>query len=501
MFLGCLGWAAVMLFFVSPDSFTHDMYYRWDSAWFFTCGKAWAEGLRPYVDFADSKGPLLWMIHAVAYWLSPYNYLGLFALSIGLYGVVFYLDYQIAYLFLKDKGLSWLVVMLLPLAYFNPWYHFEISAEDWCQPVISWTVYRLLKLLYTKDCRSQELLLTGWVLGFSLMWTLLIKFSLTVMLGVTACYGLWFLIRERIQLVKPLLGFVAGLLTLALPIGGYLLLTGTFAPFVQEYFVNTLQTVSSQSPLADYMHEWFRTLADAYYATLFGFSLLGGCLLGRRLGKDRLFLVIAFLGFYALGIHHNYHRHYMNCCLFFLIPFIIYMVDSYRERLLNTSPKCRRLMAGAVLLLVVVVNWTYTQGFIVPNLFFHHHADRQHYYTVGYYMSQVEKPRLLYYRYAERGFGTPVGALPSSKYWSTQTNPTREMLAGQDADIATGRADFVITYSKAEYDSLLTSSGYQRLYEFAPLALYSKHRVQAPPASFRVSSMDVLLKRNVFRKD
>ena len=54
--------AVVLLFIISPDSYTHDLYGRHDSAWFFMCGKAWMEGLTPYVDFADSKGPVLWLI-------------------------------------------------------------------------------------------------------------------------------------------------------------------------------------------------------------------------------------------------------------------------------------------------------------------------------------------------------------------------------------------------------------------------------------------------------
>jgi hypothetical protein len=48
-----------VLFFYSQDSYLYDLYNRVDSAWFFMCGKAWMNGMVPYVDFADSKGPLL----------------------------------------------------------------------------------------------------------------------------------------------------------------------------------------------------------------------------------------------------------------------------------------------------------------------------------------------------------------------------------------------------------------------------------------------------------
>ena len=67
IYLSLLLYSFLILFIVSPDSYTHDLYSRCDSAWFFMCGKAWMNGLVPYVDFADSKGPLLWLIYGVGY--------------------------------------------------------------------------------------------------------------------------------------------------------------------------------------------------------------------------------------------------------------------------------------------------------------------------------------------------------------------------------------------------------------------------------------------------
>lgn len=494
----CLLFSFLVLFLVSPDSYTHDMYYRWDSAWFFTCGKAWVEGLRPYIDFADSKGPVLWLIHALAYIISPYNYLGIFWLSVLLYGIVFYINYQIAYLFLNDKRLSWLVVIMLPLVYFNPWYHFEISAEDWCQPAISLVIYRIVKLIILKDYASKELKITGFVLGFGLIWTLLIKFSLTIMLGVADCYCLYYLIRERVNIVKPLLFFFIGILALSLSLGSYMYFMGVFNAFVTEYFINTMQTVSSANPVSDYIHEWFRTFADAYYMTLFTLCIIGGYLLGRKLGKDKYFFVISFLGFYSLAIHHNIHRHYVNCCLFFMVPIIIYLISVNQNRILMFYQRIVKIFIVPVLFFTTLVNWTYTEGYIVPNLFFVNQQDRTDYYTVAYYLSRIEKPKLLYYRFAERGYGTIAGALPASKYWSTQTDPTQEMLDIQHKDAMSGKADFIIAYKTSENDKLFSEIGYYKLYEFSGLTLYSKHNLKNPAPTIKVSNLDILLKRKVF---
>lgn len=330
----CIIWAFTILFFVSADSYTHDLYYRWDSSWFFTCGKAWVEGLHPYIDFADSKGPILWLINALAYILSPYNYLGVFWLSVISYALVFYIDYKIALLFLKKEKLSWIVVIILPIAYFNPWYHFETSAECWCQPFISLVIYRILRLIVLQNYCNKELCITGFILGIGVIWTFLIKFSITIMIGISECYCLYIIIREKGNFFKALSFWLLGVFFIAAPITLYLFQIGSLEAFITEYLINTMKTISSPNPIEIYLHEWLHTFANAFYATLFFICLIGCFHIGKTTSKDRLFLIFSFLGFYSIAIHHNIHRHYLNSCLFFVLFFIIYLVYLNREKLL-----------------------------------------------------------------------------------------------------------------------------------------------------------------------
>lgn len=75
----------VLLFFLSSDSYLYDLHYHMDSECFFICGKAWMKGMIPYVDFTDSKGPLLWFIYGIGYLLSHHSYVGVFWISIFFY--------------------------------------------------------------------------------------------------------------------------------------------------------------------------------------------------------------------------------------------------------------------------------------------------------------------------------------------------------------------------------------------------------------------------------
>ncbi len=126
----------LLLLLLSPDSYFADIYaLRCDSAWFFTCGKAWMEGLTPYVDFADSKGPLLWLIYGLGYLFSPVSYHGVFWLSVVAYMITLHFVWLTARLFLKPKEAAFVLVSI-PFFLFFKTYHNEVRAEDFCMPAI-----------------------------------------------------------------------------------------------------------------------------------------------------------------------------------------------------------------------------------------------------------------------------------------------------------------------------------------------------------------------------
>jgi hypothetical protein len=87
---------------ISPNSYLYDLYGQVDPVFFFDEGKAWMNGMLPYRDFSESKGPLLFLYYGIGYLLSPTNYIGVFWLNCVLYAFIFYLTYRTAYIFLSD---------------------------------------------------------------------------------------------------------------------------------------------------------------------------------------------------------------------------------------------------------------------------------------------------------------------------------------------------------------------------------------------------------------
>lgn len=492
-----------VLFFVSPDSYTHDFFRHVDPAWFYSCGKAWMNGMTPYVDFANSKGPLLWLIYGVGYLLSPYNYIGVFWLSVILYTGVFYYVYRIAHLFLRNDRVSFFVTVIMVVSYFCPWFHREVRAEDWCQLFIAMTFYYCCRWLYTEEGDKQrQCHMACFALGLGLAGTLLIKFTVTAMVGGVACYALYAIIKQRRNVFFPLLYLTAGFAVMAAPFVVYMLFAGCFDAFVQEYFLNTFQTVQSGSLVKTYYHEWLLMTHEPQILVLFLLCFIGTFLMSKIVKKDKWFFLVTFVGFYAVSLHH-YIYYYLCSCLLFPLFFIIPVVSKQMP-----SARQRSVVASMALCLTLFLN-SFSLGFLSDEWFFKNSSDRTGYYEVAYMMSGINNPTILHYGSSDHGLGLPVGVLPGTKYWSYQVGATPEMKKSQEDAMKRKETDFVVNSSFIpgfeERDAFILGCDYRLIYEHhfwdGDYKIYTKHQhLPVPPAGFHVSSTDILLKRNIFNK-
>ena len=183
-----------LLLILSPDSYIYDLYHRCDTAWFFTCGKAWMNGMVPYVDFADSKGPLLWLIYGCGYLLYNYSYIGVFWISCVFYTVSFVFAYILCLMFIS-RNASIIVLALLPLFLFYKRYHYEVRAEDFCYTFVFICLYNVCKMF--KGVDKRQLFWLSFAVGISVMCCMLIKWSIALMMGGFAFVVLYYSLRQK----------------------------------------------------------------------------------------------------------------------------------------------------------------------------------------------------------------------------------------------------------------------------------------------------------------
>ena len=285
---------------------------------------------------------------------SPRNYVGVWILSCLAYAGTFYYNYRTARLLLQDDNKSLLVTLLMPLAYFLPWFHYEMRAEDLCNLPVAVSMYYLFRLLYgsggaaaqrTGGDAAGTVRRTGLVLGGCFMALVMMKWSIAVMQGSMIAFALWYLIWEKQEygLAKWL---ACGMVAVALPFVVWLVAAGAWSAFIDEYFVNTYLTVSSEegfvsSLLTEIEEQWSTPQSLA----LLLLTSVGGWLLSRQLPHYRYVPLAVSLFFFLVCTRHNMNYYY-KACYIFLIYLTVYLVSVLRKpvRMLNLA------LAAAVVL-------------------------------------------------------------------------------------------------------------------------------------------------------
>lgn len=428
----------VLLFAISPDSYTHGAYNRIDSAWFFMCGKAWMNGMTPYVDFADSKGPLLWLIYGAGYLISHYDYHGVFWISWAWYVAIFVVTYRTAELLLSERPKAALLTILMTLAYFNPWFHYETRAEDFALLFLIISLHTVVAALYGTDGAQPSTRRSFFTLGVCFSALLLMKYNIAAMQLVFPAYLLYTVYKREKGLLMPLLWATFGFAAVILPFAVYFTVAGNFSAFVQEYFISTLGTVSERT----YAEDWKAALNDRRSLALLAMTIAGSLLMASRLKNDRFFPLLSSLFVFALTVKHSYWPYYFNTCSLGAIWLPCYLLSA-----ISWQPRLRHVVATATIVLAFcIVENIFTRAVLRP-VFFRDYPEKEHFCKVSEVMSCVEYPTIINAGFHEFGYGLMAHALPGAKYWTLQNGAYPAMVAEHRREVLSGRSDFIFVYN------------------------------------------------------
>lgn len=191
-------YAFVLMLFFTESSPLFSMNEWVDPNAFFTMGKGMANGLVPYRDLFEQKGPLLYALHAFAYILSPNNFFGVYILESLVMFVNLIFAYKISKLYLSFMP-SIMISIFYPIFILNHGsFRFGDSAEEFSIPLLMITFYMVLYHFKYKNHFSFSrtfYLLNGLMVGcvFWIKFTLIgawIGFYLAI-LFLTIIYGNW----------------------------------------------------------------------------------------------------------------------------------------------------------------------------------------------------------------------------------------------------------------------------------------------------------------------
>lgn len=443
-----LVYAFALLLFCGSDGFLRMDYQRYDSAWFFMGGKAWMEGLTPYVDFSDSKGPLLWLIYGVGYLLSPHSFHGVFFIELLFYWATFSLLYRTARMLGLGGAAALGAAFLMGGAFFFPVIHFEMRGEDYCQLFYAMSLYAVVALFTGRG----RVAANGFWLGLSVGGALLIKYNTGAVLALPALFSFFYLLFSRRAAKgegwRLLAGGMAGFAAVVAPIVLFIAVFEDFGAFVNEYFLNTLTTIYNVTEGGDVdshlqaVIQVFKDLKGIFILVSFAsvLSMIAVCRGNRPLAWC---VAIWFVGVFIMVVLAPWGYYFLNLSIFWLFLFVLLL------RNVRTVTTGGSIWIGACTVGAVAIGATsifsngefYRTGRAAP---YRRASDRATELAREYEARTGEKPTIAYFEMIDLGLHVKNGMLPGVKYWALQAGCSEEMHNEHINSILETRPAFIV---------------------------------------------------------
>lgn len=203
-----------------------------DSGVFLTVGTQMKEGLIPYVDTFDHKGPLLYIINYFGVMINGVSGIVIFEF-LALFITLFFI-YKIAGLKLESRGKR----LFLAFVVFSLYIVFNVAdrgnlTEEYAMPLIAASLYIYLRYLLNNKASFFSVFLVGCC--FSCVALLRLN-MIAVWVVFSAVIFVKLLVEKRFKkLGKFVLSFVLGAALVAIPILGWLVAEGAFGAFIDAY--------------------------------------------------------------------------------------------------------------------------------------------------------------------------------------------------------------------------------------------------------------------------
>ena len=447
----CFFLAFVCITVCSKNSFLYAFNDWVDANAFFTMGKGFVNGLVPYLDLFEQKGPILYLIYGIGYLFSHDSFFGIYLLEIISYTVFLYFSFKIASLYLDKKYAILACSLLGAIIASSTSFVQGGSAEEFCLPLFAISFYSFLTYTNQDKVKPKLLILNGLfagivtlikfnLLGFWFIWMALIFFKTIFQKkykeAIFSCG--YFLLGMFIPIVLTIL---------------YFLIVEGLQDFIECYITFNLaysNQVSLKVRLYQ-MYQGFKTyfLLDnvLFHLTIFGMI---GLVFFRKFSKNIwhiLFLVLSFfflnLGIYYSGTPYIYYYLVSEIYILFGIVFLLWFLNDF------FSFKKKSWQVGYFIVLVL---------FVVCLMFFFLkrsgnikdmslEKDNFAQYTFLEVLDNYENPTLLNYDNLDGGFYTTANILPNTKYFMRQNisyEQYPDILDEQNRLIKEQGVDFVI---------------------------------------------------------
>ena len=409
---------------------------------FFTVGKAMANGKVLYRDIFEQKGPLLYMLHELTYFISQKTFLGVYFAEVIACAAFLIFSYKIISLF-TDKHKLLIVFPLAAFTYTSLSFCSGDSAEELCLPFLCFSFYTALSCIKRNKLMSlKNALLCGICTGV-ILW---VKFT---MLGFFIGFILSFVIiyirqKQYKKILSCALAVISGVIISSLPVIIYCFRTDSFNSLFEVYFYDNMflySTGSALPPVIKQIVNLFSGLVSFAAYNTFGFIfLVFGFVYSFRKEKTEfrvLFSMTAASTFLFSFIGGRAYAYYPYVMMVFVPVGLTFLSEILRSKIKLRKPY-PAVIISIISMLAVLFLCRNTYLIFTPE-------DDLPQFRFAAIMEKTKDPTLLNYGFLDGGFYTVSGIVPDCRYFCELNVELDEMYETQKEYAEKGRVKYIVT--------------------------------------------------------
>ncbi len=422
---------------------------------FFTVGKSILQGIVPYRDLYEQKGPVLYFLYALAALISSKDFLGVYLLEVAAYGLFLYFCGKLASVYLGKSLMTYLVVAILCVVLaISPAFAHGGGAEELMLFMLAYGLYSVTNALHEKR------LLTFWEAfwnGVFAAMVLFIKFTaLGFYMGLALFIIIWYL-THGLQWKRLLLTvgqFLIGVGAVTSLVLLYFGIHGAIGDLFTVYFYNNL-FLYPQEPdgtrwemIADCLS--FLVGYNLSFAPLIYLSLALFAVELRYHWQDAVMAVLCFVGLsmgtYWGGRGYTYYGLILGVFAVYGLIALARLLQIGRFSLLISEQIAdfqwlRAVIVGVCAFVVLGTGFCSSRN---AYLMFYTRQELPT-YRFAETINKVDDPKILNYGFLDGGFYHAANVLPNCKFFCTLNIDAPDMWKAQQECIESGDLDFVIT--------------------------------------------------------
>lgn len=449
--LFCFLISFITLFFCSKNSPFYP-YNNWvDEHAFFTVGKVWANGTIPYRDIFEQKGPLLYFIFMLASLIDSSSFIAVFFLEVVSFTFSLYFIGKIISLFLEKKYAYYIIPLFASTFTTSIFFVHGGSAEEFCLPLLLFTLYDLLRYLSKKQPITNKRFFIHGVLSGCILLT---KFTIL---------GFWFGFMLSIIIIKGYqekykevlyncLYFLTGMFLPFLIFSIYFLIVGAFKDFIEVYFIFNLFAYPDKMSIGTRIIKMFSLFWEMLSANIVILGLLSFGFLNLFFnkylfkGKQIKLSISLFFFFGFLGI-------YFGCkdmLYYFLIfvPFITLGLISIFYFFKDTINSSKPLYT--IILVMILITSAVLLGSSKNLEYAKNKKEDLVQYKFAKIIHEKEGKSLLNYGFLDGGFYMAADILPNTKYFELQNAYVPGMDETLKEEISNQKFDFIVVRDSSQ---------------------------------------------------